>query len=36
LVPRSDEFEGQGQSKGHQGQNSTFWPFDSLHAVYVW
>jgi len=33
LVPRLDEFEGQ----GHEGQKTAFFgPFGGLHAVYVW
>jgi len=43
LVPRSDEFEFQGKSQGHQGQKRRFsadisamnW-FARLRAVYVW
>jgi len=39
LVPRSDEFEGQGQRstvKVTRDKNGTFGPFDGLREVCVW
>ena len=37
LVPRSDEFEGQGQSSRSPWTKMAFFgPFSGLHVVYVW
>jgi len=37
LVPRSEEFEGQGQRSRSPGTKTSFFgPFGSLCAVYVW
>jgi len=37
LVPRSDEFEGQGQRSRSQGSKTAFsGPFGGMHVVYAW